>query len=75
MAKVKVTRNYQVTIPEEVRRELDIKEGDYVKIECFNKTSALIKKLIPVERLEGSWDEEMDEIMEEVRGLWRAWKL
>ncbi|MEZ0346484.1 MAG: AbrB/MazE/SpoVT family DNA-binding domain-containing protein [Infirmifilum sp.] len=32
-AKVKVTRNYQVTIPAEVRAALGIKEGDYVEFE------------------------------------------
>nr|MDO8081306.1 AbrB/MazE/SpoVT family DNA-binding domain-containing protein [Candidatus Freyarchaeota archaeon] len=29
MAKVKVTRNYQITIPESVLRKLEIKKGDY----------------------------------------------
>jgi len=33
LAKVKVTRNYQVTIPEAVRKRLGIREGDYVSIE------------------------------------------
>ncbi|WP_338598599.1 AbrB/MazE/SpoVT family DNA-binding domain-containing protein [Sulfolobus tengchongensis] len=29
----KVTRNYQVTIPSEIREKLNIKEGDYVVFE------------------------------------------
>ncbi|MEL9990744.1 MAG: AbrB/MazE/SpoVT family DNA-binding domain-containing protein [Thermoproteus sp.] len=33
MAVVKVTRNYQITIPAEVRRRLDIKEGDLLIVE------------------------------------------
>ncbi|MCS7105411.1 MAG: AbrB/MazE/SpoVT family DNA-binding domain-containing protein [Thermofilaceae archaeon] len=31
--RVKVTRNYQVTIPVEVREALGIREGDYVELE------------------------------------------
>lgn len=75
MARVKVTRNYQVTKPEDVRRELEIEEGDYVSIEALGRTMAVLKRVIPVEDLEGSWDEEMDRVMEGVRGLWKAWKL
>ena len=75
MAKVKVTRNYQVTIPEDVRRELGIEEGDFVSIETLNKTLAVLKRVIPVEDLAGAWDEEMDEVMKDVGTLWKAWKL
>jgi len=75
MAKVKVTRNYQVTIPQEVRKKLGIEEGDYVSIDTLSKTSAIIKRIIPVEDLAGAWDEEMDKIMKDVRKLWETWRL
>lgn len=75
MAKVKVTRNYQVTIPEDVRKKLGIAEGDYVSIETLGKTQAVMKRIVPVEELAGAWDEEMDKIMEDVRKLWKTWKL
>ncbi|KPV63369.1 MAG: Repressor-like protein SSo7c4 [Candidatus Bathyarchaeota archaeon BA1] len=75
MAKVKVTRNYQVTIPEDVRKKLGIEEGDYVSIETLGKTLAVMKRVIPVEDLAGTWDEEMDKIMEDVRKLWKMWEL
>jgi len=75
LAKVKVTRNYQVTIPEDVRRKLGIEEGDYVSIETWGKTLAVIKRVVPVEDLAGAWDEEMDKTMEDVRKLWKTWKL
>jgi len=75
MAKVKVTRNYQVTIPEDVRKKLGIEEGDYVSIEPVSKTKALIKRVVPVEDLAGTWDEEMDKRMEDVRQIWKKWKL
>lgn len=32
-ASSKVTRNYQITIPAEIREKLGIKEGDYVTFE------------------------------------------
>ena len=75
MAKMKVTRNYQVTIPQEVRKKLGIEEGDYVSIDTLSKTSAIIKRIIPVEDLAGAWDEEMDKIMKDVRKLWETWRL
>jgi AbrB family looped-hinge helix DNA binding protein len=75
MAKVKVTRNFQVTLPEEVRKQLEIEMGDYVEILPVDKQRALVRKIIPIEKLEGVWDEEMDAVMEEVRSLWRKWKL
>jgi len=75
MAKVKVTRNYQVTLPEEVRKRMAIEQGEYVEIVPVDRRRALLRKIIPVEKLAGTWDEEMDEIMEEIRKLWRSWKL
>ncbi|MEM1517089.1 MAG: AbrB/MazE/SpoVT family DNA-binding domain-containing protein [Thermofilum sp.] len=44
--RVKVTRNYQVTIPVEVREALGIREGDYVEFE-LRGDGALLK---PVKR-------------------------
>jgi AbrB family looped-hinge helix DNA binding protein len=75
LARVKVTRNYQITIPESVRRKLEIKEGDYVSIEVSGEGEAVLKKVIPVEDLAGSWDEEMDDIMKSVGESWKTWKL
>lgn len=75
MAKVKVTRNYQITLPEDVREQMAIEQGEYVEIVPVDQRRALLRKITPVEKLEGTWDEEMDEIMEEVRKLWRSWKL
>ena len=75
MTRVKVTRNYQITIPESIRRELGIKEGDYVSIEASGEGEAVMKRVIPIEELAGAWDEEMDSVMKEVRQAWRRWKL
>ena len=75
MARVKVTRNYQVTIPEEVRGKLGIEEGYLVSIDALGKTSAIIRRIIPVKDLAGAWDEEMDNAIEEVKKLWAKWRL
>jgi len=54
LAMVKVTRNYQVTLPEDVRKKLGIEEGDYVSIETLDKTIAVIKRVVPVQDLAGA---------------------
>jgi len=75
MAKVKVTRNYQVTIPQEVRAKLGIQEGDVIELEAVDKQRAVLRRIIPVELLEGAWDEEMYKAMTEVNRLWKGFKL
>jgi AbrB family looped-hinge helix DNA binding protein len=42
--KVKVTRNFQITIPVEMREKLDIKEGDYVEVALDEREGAIIVK-------------------------------
>ena len=77
MAKVKVTRNYQVTIPEEIRKKVKLNEGDTVEIEALNSEQVILKRIIPLEELKGAWadDTEIDNAMEEVRKLWKNWKM
>jgi len=45
---VKVTRNYQVTIPAVVRDKLGIKEGDLVRV--VYDESEKVAKIIPVKK-------------------------
>ncbi|HZW57535.1 MAG TPA: AbrB/MazE/SpoVT family DNA-binding domain-containing protein [Nitrososphaerales archaeon] len=77
MAKAKITRNYQVTIPEEVRRKVKLAEGDTVEIEAVGAEQVLLKRIIPLEELEGVWanDPSIDKSMEEVGELWESWKI
>lgn len=42
--RVKVTRNYQVTIPAEIRSRLGIREGDYVEVTFDEKNGVIIIK-------------------------------
>jgi AbrB family looped-hinge helix DNA binding protein len=77
MAKVKVTRNYQVTIPEEVRKTVHLKEGDSVEISALDSERALLRRTIPLEELEGAWkdDKDIEKAMKEVKTLWKSWKI
>jgi len=42
--RVKVTRNFQITIPVEVRSKLGIKEGDYVEVELDEREGVILVK-------------------------------
>ncbi len=74
---MKVTRNFQVTIPEEVRKKVTLAEGDIVDIEPFGPEQIILKRIIPLEELEGAWanDSAVDNAMEEVDKLWKNWKI
>ena len=71
---MKVTRNYQVTIPEEVRKIVKLNEGDTVEIEALNSDQVILKRVIPLEELKGAWanDSEIDNAMGEVERLWKT---
>ncbi|MEL9941166.1 MAG: AbrB/MazE/SpoVT family DNA-binding domain-containing protein [Ignisphaera sp.] len=45
---VKVTRNYQVTIPASIREKVEIREGDLVKIVYDEKENVI--KITPLKR-------------------------
>ncbi len=76
MVRVKVTRNYRITIPREIRRRMGIEEGSYVPMEMVGETTAIMKRVLPIEDLAGAWDKEMDKKkMDEVRKLWKTWVL
>jgi len=42
---VKVTRNYQITIPVELRRKLGIREGDFLSLE-LREDKIVVRKII-----------------------------
>jgi len=45
--KVKVTRNYQVSIPAEIRRLLNIKLGDVLEVRCDEeKREVILRKVV-----------------------------
>ncbi len=68
---IKVTRNYQITIPADVRRRLNISEGDFIEI-VYDESEG-VAKIIPVKRKRTTVKlgrkisvEEMEKIIEEV---------
>jgi len=68
VAVVRVTRNYQITIPAEVRRRLGIKAGDQVVVEVegdrivIRKTAGRLPRIRLGRRLT---PEEIDKLVEE----------
>lgn len=65
MATVKVTRNGQVTIPAQLRREMDIKEGDYVEVEIKGGEIVLKPKEMVDSKKKRAWDQ-LNELVEDV---------
>ncbi len=72
---VKVTRNYQVTIPAEIRSKLGIKEGDYLKVDLEGNKIVIVKleqkrktiklgKSLDVEEIERCIERGMKECMQ-----------
>jgi len=42
--RVKVTRNFQITIPADIRSRISIKEGDYVEVELDEEGGVILVK-------------------------------
>jgi len=72
---VEVTRNYQITIPEEIRRRKGIREGDRVIARLDDAGRILIEKVEGdiVEESFGIWKGEAEGVryVEEVREEWK----
>ena len=56
-----MARRYQITIPDEVRRELRLNVGDNVDVRSEDGKAV-------VEKIEGSWES----VMAETRGAWKT---
>ncbi len=70
MGITKVTRNYQITLPADVREILDIKVGDKIII-LPEKNGAVIKKIRKdaIERAFGAWGTSKESGVEYVRKI------
>jgi len=73
---MKVTRKYQVTIPEDVREKTGLRIGDELLVR-EEEEKIVMEKPIDIEKLAGSWShiESTKKFMQEARGLWKTWKL
>ncbi|MEE8403004.1 MAG: AbrB/MazE/SpoVT family DNA-binding domain-containing protein [Candidatus Hydrothermarchaeaceae archaeon] len=69
-----VTRNFQVTLPRDVRERMRIKEGDkvFVDVDEDGKITMDIVKKSPVDESFGIWKEEVEGI-EYTRKLRQEW--
>jgi len=76
MLKVKVTRKYQVTIPQEVREKIGVNVGDELFVR-EEERRIILEKPIDLDKLAGAWGhvEDTESFMEEARRLWKTWKL
>ena len=67
MVKVKVTRNYQITIPAEIRAKIGLKEGEEVEVYLDDSDRILIERISSKRRTLTSGkkltSEEIDEII------------
>ncbi len=70
MGITKVTRNYQITLPTDVRESLDIEIGDKI-IVVPDKGEAVIKKVRKdaVERAFGAWSKSKESGLEYVKRI------
>ena len=48
--KIKVTRNYQITIPVEIRRKLDLRIGDILDVTYDNERDIILIKKVKQNR-------------------------
>ena len=71
MALMKIRKNYQVTIPRDLRSRFNLSEGDYVEVETRNGTIVLkpVKVIQPDQEYfyTKQWQEKEAEVDEEVR--------
>lgn len=76
MDTVKVTRKYQVTIPQKVREKTGIKIGDELMVNLDGR-KVTFEKPVDLDGLAGSWGhiDSTERFMEEVRKMWETWKL
>lgn len=76
METVKVTRKYQVTIPQKVREKTGIEIGDKLLV-IGEGRRVIFEKPLDLDRIAGSWShiESTEKFMEEIRKMWKTWKL
>jgi AbrB family looped-hinge helix DNA binding protein len=71
MALMKIRKNYQVTIPRDLRDRFNLSEGDYVEVETRNGTIVLkpVKVIQPDQEYfyTKQWQEKETEVDDEIR--------
>ena len=67
MPATKVTRNYQITIPKEIREKLGIKVGDVLILDVEGSKVVLKKEKLELPVLKGGKDLTVEKIEESIR--------
>lgn len=71
MALVKVTRNFQVSIPKEIREALNVQEGDLIEVQARDGEIVMLpKKLVDADQAwfwTREWQEGETEAEEDIR--------
>ncbi len=67
MGITKVTRNYQITIPSDIRKELGIKVGDVLVIEIEDGKAVIKKSDLELPLLPGGKGLKVEDIEEAIR--------
>lgn len=65
MSLVKVVRNGQITLPAELRRALDLEEGDYLEVNMEGRNIVLKPKVVVSKEKEKAW-EDLNDVLEDV---------
>lgn len=73
--KVKVTRKFQITIPLEIRKKIDVKIGDELIVKEEEGKIVFIKSP-SLKELAGAWEhiESTEDFMDDARRMWKTWK-
>jgi AbrB family looped-hinge helix DNA binding protein len=66
MPLVKITRNYQLTIPKAIREELKLREGDIVEV-YREGDRIVIKKLERIDEIKDFLPKDFDKILKKMR--------
>jgi hypothetical protein len=60
-----------------VRRKVKLSEGDTVEVQAAGAREVRLKRIVPLEELEGAWadDPSIDKAKDEVSKIWKTWKI
>lgn len=75
MAKTKVTKKGQITIPQEFREKLGIARGTLVTIKMEKEKIVVEKPKEDLRKFGGTMPWFSKELEEEIRNIWKGWKV
>ncbi len=71
MSSVKISSNYQVVLPKQVRRKLGLQKGQYLYIRSVTDTAVSLTTQSPIDKyygaLKGAWNEDAVQYQRRIR--------